>query len=352
VVIVPRRTTSIIRFAPNLIVVLWPLWRRYALRIHPTWRREEFLATFAPFAIMFLLVTWVVVLVLGYGLAFHALADQVRPRIEDFGTALYMAGVSFLTLGYGDLVPVGMAARMLSLVAAASGLWLVALVISLAFNLYGSFARREVLVLLLDARAGVPPSGVTMLETFGREEMLSDLPDTFARYEAWTAEMLDSHLAYPLLPFFRSSHDGQSWVSAMGAVLDAATLLMTAVEGHGTNDARTIQKARAAAEMFYSIGCHAVIDLTQFPAARRQLRKLGESPGIERSEFVTACERLTAAGYRIGPPDEAWRAFAEHRSAYAPRLNLLARYFGTPPTQWIGDRSLVAYQHRHAERVG
>ena len=152
--------------------------------------------------------------------------------------------------------------------------------------------------------------------------------------------MLDSHLAYPILPLFRSSHDGQSWVSALGAVLDAATILITVV-----NESRTslphIRKCRVAAAMMYSIGCHALADLTQSPTVRRHVVRGNRDPGIERSEFDVACQRLGQFGFCAICSDETWKEFAEHRAVYSQRLNLLARYLATPPTQWIGDRSVV-----------
>jgi hypothetical protein len=340
-VVVPRRTNSPIRFAPHLIFLLWPLWRREGSRLYPAWRREDFLGIFAPAMIVFMLVVWVAALILGFGLILHSLAGQMPAELNDFGTSLYLAGVSLLTIGFGDVVPVGLAPRAVTLMAAASGLGVLALVISLTFNLYGSFARREVLVLLLDSRAGVPPSGVMLLETYGRAGIIDQLAPTFARYEDWSAEMLDSHLAYPILPFFRSSHDGQSWVSALGAVLDAATLLMTAADQAWIRGTPGLRNSRAAAEMMYRLGCHALEDLTS------RARWRHGSVGIERAEFNDACERLSESGYQVDNTDEAWRSFAEHRAVYADRLNNLARYFASPPTQWIGDRTVLLGPRDH-----
>lgn len=287
-----------------------------------------------------MLVTWGATLILGFGLTSHALADEFEPPIGDYQTAFYIAGTSLLTIGFGDIVATAPLARFLMLVAGASGLTLVALVISLAFNLYSSFARREVLVLVLDARAGAPPSGVTLLETYGREQILDQLAALFAQFELWTAEMLDSHLAYPILPYFRSSHDGQSWVSALGAVLDAATLLTTTVVDGPAGEAA--RRARVGAEMFYSIGCHAIIDLTQLRWLYGHFDSARQEPGIERSEFESACRQLAEAGYTTDSSDAAWQEFAGRRAVYAERLHVLARYFASPPAQWIGDRSTLA----------
>ena len=343
-IVVPRRTGRFLRLAPQLILWLWPIWRHYGVRMYPQWRREDFLGTFAPLAVVLLLILWIGSLIVGFGLVMHAVQDQIEPKPERFLDALYFAGTSLLTIGYGDIVPVGLMARAAALLAGISGLAIVALVISLTLNLYASFARREVHVLTLDSRAGVPPSGVTLLETFARYDMIEELAPTFDRFEFWTAEMLDSHLAYPILPYFRSSHDGQSWVSALGAVLDAATLLITVLADKPTEANVELRKCRASAEMMYSVGVHALVDITQM--MRRDLINLGpQTAGIEQAEFDAACRKLTEAGYPTVDCQSSWPRFAEDRAKYAARLNALARYFASPPTQWIGDRTILLARH-------
>ena len=340
-IVVPRRTESVLRLAPHVIILLWPIWRHIGVRLTPGWRREDFLGTFAPFVLVLVMISWVLALILGFGLILHALPDQIQPPLEDFETALYLAGTSLLTVGFGDFVPVALGARVAVLVAAASGLAVLALVIALTFNLYGSFARREMMVLMLEGRAGAPSSGVMLLETFGRYKIVDELSDTFKHFELWTAEMLDSHLAYPILSFFRSSHDNLSWVSALGAVLDAATLLITAVEDDPHKLSDGLIRSRASARMVYTIGCHALVDLTQLRFARRHLNTNNKHPGIERGEFEAACRQLREAGYPTSCSEESWQAFVQHRSVYAVHLNTLARYFASPPTPWIGDRTVL-----------
>src|SRR5262249_41043117 len=151
--------------------------------------------------------SWVAGLVIGYGLILDALRDQIHPSPENLGTSVYFAGESLLTLGFGDYAAVSGWARVLVLIAAATGLSLFAAVLTLLFTLYGSFQRREVAVVVLEAGAGAPPSGVTLLETYALAGILDDLPRVFELWQAWAAEVLDSHLAYPMLAYFRSSHD-------------------------------------------------------------------------------------------------------------------------------------------------
>jgi len=217
--VVPRRAPNLgrqLRVSSVFIPRLWRVWREFGLRFFSvSERREAFLGLFGSLTVILLLVLWVSGLVVGYGFILFALKEQLHPPVETLGTAMYFAGVSLLTLGFGDVVATGEPARLVTLIAAANGLGLFALVITLFFTLYGSFQRREVSVVVLQAGAGAPPSGVTLLETYALGGMLDDLPRVFSDWQAWAAEVLDSHLAYPVLAYFRSSHDDDSWVSSL-----------------------------------------------------------------------------------------------------------------------------------------
>jgi hypothetical protein len=337
-VVVPRRAPSIgrrLRVSALLIPNLWRVWRELGLRLSASERREVFLGSFGSLAVVLLLVSWVAGLIAGYGLLLHALGSELRPEPDSLGTALYFAGVSLLTLGFGDIVATEAPARMVTLVAAANGLGLFALVITLMFTLYGSFQRREVAVVVLQAGAGAPPSGVTLLETYALGGILDDLPRVFADWQAWAAEVLDSHLAYPILAYFRSSHDNDSWISSLGAVMDAATLVLTTIE----------DGPKGWAKLSRAVGNHCLEDLVYY------FRLQADSEvGVEREEFEQARRRLERAGFVLRDADEAWASFARLRAEYAGRVNALARYWATPPAQWIGDRSPLKYPVRHGAR--
>src|SRR5438094_731108 len=133
----------------------------------------------------------------------------------------------------------------------ATGLGLFAVVIAYLPVLYQAFNRREVGVLLLDARAGSPPSGPELLHRMGNAGMASALPELFAEWERWVADVLESHMSYPILVLFRSPHDNTSWVTSLGSVLDAATLILTAVDDDPDEHAK----------LMYGTGVHAVEDL-------------------------------------------------------------------------------------------
>ena len=350
-VVVPRWTSRGWRMAPHLIAGLWPLWHGVALRLRSARRQDDLLGTFAPLCVLLILGAWLVQVTLGYGLVVHALREQIRPEPSTLSGSIYIAGTSLLTIGYGDFVPATVLARLVSLSAGAVGLATFALVISWLFTLYQSFARRERNVLTLDGRAGAPPSGVTLLETYAALDMTEHLHSTFERWEHWTADVLDSHLAFPVLPFFRSSHDNESWINAMGAVLDAATLVITTIE----SGPRGERCGHGAAQMMYRLGCHAVSDLSIYFRYRlpEKLRKSASGlphPGVEINEFKQARRRLEKAGYQLKSEEEAWRDFSEKRAVYAFALNNLAKLFAAVPTQWIGDRTTLPYLQPHAHQ--
>jgi len=336
-VVVPRWTPGYLRLSPLLLDGTWAIWRRVARRLRSASRREDFLGAFAPFALVIILFGWALALICGYGLILHALRHQIQPPPHDLASACYLAGVALLTVGFGDLVPHGDLARLVVLTAAAAGLAVVALVISFLFNLLSSFQRREVLVLTLDARAGTPPSGVALLETYSRLEMLDTLPLLLQAWEGWSAEVLESHRAYPILPFFRSSHEDTSWVSALAAVLDATTLLITTIDAGPQGPAR----------LMHGMGVHAVSDLNYWCGLR-----CGPEVGVTRAEWEAARLRLAAVGFPLRDAESGWSAFARLRQDYAGPLNALARHFETPPAAWVENRPANPHHSTHLDRKG
>jgi hypothetical protein len=319
-IVVPRPTPGWFRIGRYLIRGSWRALR--ALRDgRPERSYDRVLGLFAPAATLALLVAWLIALILGYGLILYALRDQLQPVPPDLGSSIYFAATSVLTLGYGDIVAVGGATRLLIAMAAISGLGVVALVVTFLFSLYGSYQRREIQVVALQAAAGAPPSAVALLETFAQLQLVGRLPDLFVEWERWAVEVLDSHVAFPLLGFFRSSHDNLSWISALGTMLDAASLVLTTIEGI----------PRGEAKLFKRVGAHLVEDIYNLGL------RAGSPTGLDRADFDAACERLEAAGFRIIAPEAAWPAFEGARATYAPRLEAMARFWATPAASWLGD---------------
>lgn len=319
-VIVPRPTPGWFRIARYVVRGSWHVLRRL-LRGRSEGFRDRILGLFAPAMVIALLGSWLITLIAGYGLVLYALRDELRPVPADLGTTMYFAATSLLTLGFGDIVADGSLARLFAATAAVGGLGAVALVVTFLFSLYGSYQRREVEVVVLQAAAGAPPSAVALLENYAGLELSSRLPELFIVWQRWAAEVLDSHVAYPLLGFFRSSHDNLSWISALGSVLDAASLVLTTIR----------DVPRGEAKLFKRVGTHLVEDIYNLGF------RDGQTSALDRESFDLVCDRLEDAGYRLAPRDKAWPAFEAARATYAARLESMAGYWATPATSWLGD---------------
>ena len=342
-VVTPRPVGGFWRLGRFPVLRLWRPWRWLALRVGDAPRREALLGSFGPLAVILALVGWVAALLLGYGLLLDAMRTQIRPEPPTFWSSLYFAGTSMFTIGFGDFVPASAPTRVVALVAGATGLGVFAVVITFLFSLFAAFQRREVSVVMLEAAASAPPSGVTLLETFALAGILGELPDTFRSWQTWSAEVLDSHLAFPVLGYFRSSHDNDSWISSLGAVMDAATLVITSIDREATPGAPTSLYGRA--KLMRSVGGHCIEDLVLYFGLDGD-----HTVGVELQEYRQARDRLAHAGYALRPEAEAWTMFQRIRSEYAGRVNALAEHWASPPAQWIGDRSPLKVRPQHNGR--
>jgi Ion channel len=340
-VVLPRPAINKLATVRYLLRGLWWMWRWVGNRMSTIPPRERWLATYGPLSVLAMFSAWAVGLVVGFALIFDGLRDELHPVPEDFGTSLYFSATTLVPLSYGDLIPVGVPARLATIAESLTGIIVAALAITLLFSLYESFQRREELVVTLDAFAGAPPSGVQMLETAAAHGMKDELVKTFDDWRQWAAAVLESHLAYPMLVFFRSSHDNEAWLNSFGAVMDAAVLVMSTVE----------DRSEGPAKLMYRVGNHLVEDLSWY---FRRWTPRDDTPVIERFEFDQAWERLKKAGYSCKPADEAWTTFAKFRSSYASPINGLARALVIIPAEWIGDRSYLPHRDspQRRRRVG
>ncbi|MHB8588775.1 MAG: ion channel [Candidatus Dormibacteraceae bacterium] len=330
-VVLPRPAVRKVQLARAIVRPMWRIWRWVSQRTSRVERSETRLAAFAPIALLSLFLEWAAALVLGYGLLIDGLAGDFHPSPQDLSTSIYISATTLVPLSYGDFVPEGGLARAVIIAESATGVALAALVITLLFSLYESFRAREELVVSLDALAGAPPSGVHILETSAEHGMRAELKETFDEWRRWSAMVLESHLAYPLLVYFRSSHDNEAWINSFGAVMDAAVLIISTVDDASEGPAR----------LMFTIGTHLVEDMSWV------FRLKGTDDVIvERPEYQVAVERLVKSGYRVHDTEAGWKQFAELRSRYASPLNQMAHWLVIPPAQWIGDRSYIPHRKR------
>lgn len=336
VVILPRPAIKKFAIVRYLLRGFWIGWRWLGSNIDSIPARESFLAIMGPLGVLMEFTFWGLALILGFGLIFEGLTDEFHPLLNSFGTSMYFSATTLVPLSYGDYVPEGVPARIVTVAESVSGIFVAALAITLLFSLYESFKDRETEVVQLDAMAGAPPSGVQILETAAQRGMREELVKTFEDWRAWAADVLESHLAYPSLLWFRSSHDNEAWINSFGAVMDAAVLVLSTVDDETEGPAR----------LMYTVGNHLVEDLSWYFG----FKNVGD-PIVEKEEYDQARERLRAAGYKCHGAPYGWDKFAHLRSQYASPLNQLARALLIIPAQWIGDRSYLPHRNRPGRRL-
>jgi Ion channel len=334
-VVLPRPAVGKMQLARKVVRPMWLVWRWVSQRTSRIDRSESRLAAFAPVALLTLFLIWAVALVVGYGLLLDGLAEQIRPVPQDLITTMYISASTLVPLAYGDFVPEGGLARLVIIAESATGVGLAALAITLLFSLYESFRAREELVVSLDALAGAPPTAVQLLETAAKHHMRPSLGETFNEWRKWSAMVLESHLAYPLLVYFRSSHDNEAWINSFGAVMDAAILTISTVD----------DGSEGPAHLMFTVGNHLVEDMSWVFNI-----KSSDDPIVERAEYEVAVQRLIKAGYRIKDVEAGWKKFAELRAKYATGLNQMALWLAIPPAQWIGDRTYLPHRVKRSPR--
>ncbi|HYB43847.1 MAG TPA: potassium channel family protein, partial [Candidatus Methylomirabilis sp.] len=267
--VLPRRVTRRLRPARLFYRSTWWLWRTTARRMAPGPRRETYLSFYGPLSLLVLLTVWAMSLVIGFGMVYWGLRASldVARGTPNFVTDLYMSGTTFFTLGLGDVTPSGVLARILTVVEAGTGFGFLAVVIGYLPVVYQGFSRREVNISLLDARAGSPPSAGELLRRHW--DAMATLEVLLQDWERWAAELLESHVSYPVLSYFRSQHDNQSWLGALTCILDTCALIIVGIAGAPARQAR----------LTFAMARHAAVDLAQVLGTAPADSASGRLPG-------------------------------------------------------------------------
>lgn len=330
-VILPRRVTRRIRLTGVFYASVWAPWSRIVRSMTDRKKREKYLGFFGPLSLLMLLSLWASGLILGYATLHWALETRLNLPEETgrLATYLYISGETFFTLGYGDIVPQLPLGRAISVIEAANGFGLLAVVIGYLPVLYQAFSRREVNISLLDARAGSPSSAAEMLRRHGESGHLHDLNLVLHEWEHWSAELLESHLSYPVLCYFRSQHDNQSWLSSMTTILDTCALVLVGVEGTPTWQAK----------LTFAMARHAVVDIAQiFRAAPNAALS---STRLMHGDLERIREILAKNGTRLLDGEGAEKRLAELRLMYEPYVYALSEMLLMPLPPWILGRDAI-----------
>jgi Ion channel len=336
VMLLPRRVSRNFRLSRLFFVNAWRVWQRMASRIKPEKRRKVWLSWFGPSSVILLFALWAVGLIVAFGMIHWAVASPMNtPGAQLPGSLdyLYFSGVTFFTLGFGDISPQTMSGRTLAVVEAGIGFAFLAVVISYLPVFYQSFARREVTISLLDARAGSPPTAGSLLLRLAPGRNFEILQRFLQEWEQFAAEVLESHLSFPLLSYYRSQHDNQSWLGALTMILDSSALTIAALKGVDPYQA----------QLTFAVARHAVVDLCQVFHAPPIDPELNRMPA---DRLLRLRDQLEALGLDLHDRPIVEAKLSELRRMYEPFVNALAIYFvlNLPPISIEGHAVVDNWQ--------
>jgi len=323
-IILPRRVTRRFRLARVFYKFTWRNWKFVTRLITSRKKREALLSFYGPLSLLVLVGVWAVGLVLAFGMMQYGAGSAVNRNggRPGFATDIYLSGTTFFTLGLGDVVPQTGLARVLVVTEAGFGFGFLAAVIGYLPFIYGSFSKREVNISLLDARAGTPPTAGELLRRHAYPGGSEALRQLFKDWEFWAAELMESHLSYPVLAFFRSQHDNQSWIAALTAILDSCALVKVAVA----------DTCRRQAELTFAIARHAAVDLSQVFKTPPHVLPYNRLPPEDLKRLH---DKLAQHGLKPGKIEEMGERLAELRKMYEPYLFSLAEYLSLSLPPWI-----------------
>jgi hypothetical protein len=333
-VVLPRRVTRHFKLTAWFYRRTWIPWRKLAGQMKSLSRQQSFLGYFGPLSLIMLLAFWAASLIFGFALLQYGAGEheQLGKEPITFGRLVYHSGETFFTLGYGDILPTTGTARALSVLESGMGFAFLGVVIGYIPVVYSSFSRREIQISMLDARAGSPPTASELLvrlagksEDPGLDQLVLD--GVLRDWERWAAELLEAHISYPVLSFFRSQHSNQSWLAALTTMLDVTSLVLTGIEGVHPGQAK----------LTFAMARHAAVDLAQVVNARYDPR----TPERLTEETFTALRNtLATAGLRLNMGEAAHTKLDRLRSMYEPYVFSTGRNLMLTLPPWM-----------HAEKV-
>lgn len=330
-IVLPRRVTRRIRLVRLFYRTTWSAWSSAVRYISSPQRRENYLSFYGPFSLILLLIFWATGLVIGFALLHWASGSPIKTPDGDqgFGSYLYLSGTTFFTLGLGDLSPGASLGRAIIALEGGMGFGFLALVISYLPIINQSFSRREANISLLDARAGSPPTAGEILRRHGRESGFEDLRQLLQNWEGWSSEFLESHLSYPVLAYFRSQHDNQSWLGSLSAIMDTCALILAGIEG-------AERPCTRQAQLTFAMARHAVVDLGII-FGRPPRKPDHDRLPPDRLRALRAL--LEEAGFKFPRESSFTQNLKELRETYEPYVHSLSHYLGISLPPWMPQAS-------------
>jgi ion channel len=328
-IVLPRRVTRRLRLTRIFYLATWAPVAGLARRVPSGKKRDRYLAFYGPLSLILLLLVWIVGLLLAFALLHWGVGSSLQtPGAETpgFGMYVYMSGVIFFTLGFGDVFPLDAAGRALSVVEVGMGFGFLAAVIGYLPVLYQSFSRREVNISMLDARAGTPPTAAELLRRHAEADHLEGVGELLKDWERWAADLMESHLSYPVLCYYRSQHDNQSWLASLVCVLDTCALVIVGVDGAHQWQAR----------LTFAMARHALVDISQIFGTRPVSF---ERERMTNDELAALRAALRDWGLTLRAGADADDRLRSLRRLYEPYANGLSCHLLIPLPPWLPEHA-------------
>jgi Ion channel len=339
-IILPRRVTRRFRVTRLFYQVTWKVWAGVNRRLPSNKLRESHLSYYGPLSLLMLFTVWALALVVAFAMLHWAAGSSVNVSggTATFRTDLYLSGTTFFTLGLGDVTPRTALARAITVAEGGMGFGYLAIVISYLPTMYGAFSQRELNISLLDARAGSPPTAGELLRRHSRVRNSEVLNRYLQEWEIWCAQLMESHLSYPVLCYFRSQHDNQSWLAAFTAVLDASALIIAYGAG----------EAKWQAQLTFAISRHAIVDLCEVLMVRPVPLAADRLPPKDLDEIRSlVTESCTGKCSEAGD-----LKLNELRSMYERQLNGLSLRLLMPLPSWgVGTKAVENWRRTAWGRI-
>ncbi len=328
-VVLPRTVRRAIRLTTGYF---WLMSVMYGMigRLKKCSRRQTVLNGFAPMMLIGLIGLWAVAMIFGFALILWGAGQPLvsSQSISGIGEDLYFSGVTFFTLGFGDVIPSNGLGRFLAVSEAGVGFGFLALVIAYIPVIYAAFSRREIQMLLLDSKAGSEPTATELIRRHAAGDAMTALVDLLKDWERFSAELLEAYLSYPVLAYYRSQHDDQNWLHSLTAIMDTCALIEAGFEGSHSWERSLKFQAKAT----FSMARHVVVDLAYILDAEPKQPSDDRLSGAALNAIYAV---LQTTGVPLNRSEEAEIRLRETRALYEPFVFGLAAELVMDLPAWI-----------------
>lgn len=334
-VILPRTITRSLRLTRVFYRVLWRAWSSLVKRVRVGERRTMLLAIFGPFSLLLLFCLWSSLLIFGFALVQFGLhlptaspsAALNAQAVASFGDYLYESGVTFYTLGYGDVIPRSALGRTIAVLESGTGFGLLAIIVSYLPVIYQAFSRRETTPLLLDARAGSPPTAGALIQRHAQSQMMEAMLPLLEKFEIWSADILESFISYPVLAYYRAQHERLAWLSALTTILDTTALIQASLP----DNSPASKALRWQAQLTFALARHVLVDISYL---------LHVSPTVlvpdrlSQESWRQLCLAASQNEVSLLDDADAWHQLQKFRREYEPFVFGLASFLLLAVPAW------------------